>query len=123
MKTVGGQTFPEEVLRDYILQQELELAGSGGTAGDMLTALTDQYQDLLMVTGYNSSDVAVTVSLRDVSAGTVRLQLTIPASSAKVWRFNTTFKQTSHGGAWTATRPNDGAGTVSLYSQAVRKPK
>lgn len=126
METVGGTVFPEELIREYIYQQTVDVegdTGQGGTENTMVTAITGYHQDLCMVTGYNSSDQTINISLRDVAGGTVRLMLPFLAGEVKVWQFSPPFKQTTAGDAWTAMRPNDGAGTVTMYAQVVKKIK
>lgn len=120
MRNIGGQLFLEEEVRDQVLHQTAEL--TNGTAKTMVTAITGYYQDLLMVTGHNNSDAAVTVELNDGGSST-RLKLTVPANEAKTWTFPTPFKQDDHGNAWTADMGDYTNTTIGLYVQSVRKPK
>lgn len=118
MKTFAGQVFPAEKLRSEILQDSASL--TNGTEATLLTGIAREYHDLLMVTCHNDSDVAITVSLRDKTAGTVRMIVTVPATTAQTWTFPTPLKQTSEGDNWTADRPDGGAATLSVLAQFVR---
>jgi len=120
MRTIGGQTFPEEQIRERVSYQKVEL--TTGTAADMVTAITGYYQDLLMVTGHNNSDAAVTIELYDGGTST-KLKITIPAATAKTWTFPTPLKQATSGLAWTADMGDYTNTTIALYVQSVRKPK
>lgn len=118
METIGGQVFPAERIRDYVVQQATSI--TNGTEKTILTALSKYHQDLVMITGHNNSDAAITLDIRDNTGDTVRLKLTIPASSAKSWIFNTPYKQTLPGDNWTADMGDYTDTTVTIYVQAVK---
>jgi len=120
MRNIGGQLFLEEDVRERVSHQKVEL--TTGTATEMVTAITGYYQDLLMVTGHNNSDAAVTVELYDGGSST-RLKITVPAGEAKTWTFPTPFQQDTHSLAWTADMGDYTTTTIALYVQSVRKPK
>ena len=120
MEVIGGQVFPEERIRDHVVQQASALT-NGDETTILAAAKTGFFHDLCMIACHNDSDAAVTINVRDVTAGTVRMMLTIPAAEAKSWIFYTPFKQDAVANVWTADMGDYTNTTISTFVQAVRK--
>ena len=119
MKVIGGQVFPAEQNRDNIVQATTSI--TTGTETTILAALSGYYHDMIVVTGHNGSDAAVTLEIRDETGGTVRTKITIPAASAKSWIYHIPYKQTEKNNNWTADMGDYTNTTITMYIQAVKK--
>jgi len=81
------------------------------------------YHDLVHIVGVNTSDAAITVSIRDALAGTVRFKLTIPAGDTREVHFPHPWPQTSKNAAWTADMGDFTTTTISLFALAAKNKK
>ena len=74
---------------------------STGTETSLLAATVGSFHDLVYVMGANSSDAAMTVDIRDRTAGSVIMSLEIPANSTAGVAPALPIPQSNVGNAWT----------------------
>ena len=114
--TIGGQVFRNRDVRDRVLDQTTTI--STGTATEVVTAKEGYYHDLVLVTGHNDSDAAVTLVFDDVDVE--KFRMTFPASSQKQLTFDPPLKITEKNTAWTADMGDYTNTNIRLLIQFVR---
>ena len=115
---VGRLVVVLNQVRELVTGQTTSLAN--GTETTIVTAVAATYNDLVLVACHNNSTAAITVSFRDVAAGTVRFMMTVPASDSRVLRFNIPLPQTTVNTAWTADMGDYTNTTITILAQAVQ---
>lgn len=118
-KVIAGQVFRSQDVRDEVSHTTTSLAT--GTETTIDAAETGYYHDLVLITGYNSSDAAVSITLRDTTGGDAVMTMTIPATDSRSLQFNPPLKQTTPASNWTADMGDYTNTTLTLLAQIVRE--
>lgn len=117
---LGRQLVRPVQVRDLIVTAYASL--TNGTETTLLSASAGYFHDLIYIMGANSSDVAVTVDIRPVTAGNVIMSLQIPASGTAGVSLPVPIPQmgVDTGNNWTADM-NDITGTTVYVSALFSK--
>jgi len=116
---IGRQVVILGHVQDLQEQNSIQVSSSAET--DLFAgSATTVFNHLVSLDISNRSQFSTFVSIRDVSAGTVRLRYEIPPKGilVKTWPMATGFKQTTGGGSWTVQTNN--TATV-CYNVVVNK--
>jgi len=107
-------------IRDFTTVQTTSL--TTGTETTILTAETGIYHDMVLITCHNDSDAAVSVSIREATAGDVKFIMTIPAAGSQLepMRFPIPYPQAIVGANWTADQPDTTNTTITILAEAVK---
>lgn len=117
MINIGGQVFRNRDVRDRVLSQNTTL--STGTATEIVTAKTGFQHDIVLVTGYNDSDAAITVTFTDVD--TEKFRMTFAATAASQLKFDPPLNQAIKSTAWKADMGDTTNTNIYLLIQYVRE--
>lgn len=109
---LGRQVFRAHQVRDLI--STARVAITTGTETTLLAAVAGSYLDLMSVMMANSSDVAVSVDLRAVTAGNIVQTVQVPASGTAGWSPATPWPQDETGNNWTADMGDITGTTVTI---------
>jgi hypothetical protein len=85
-----------------------------GTETTLLAGTAGEYRDLIYIMGTNNSDVAVSVDIRNVTAGNIQTTVRIPANGTAGVSLPVPIPQEETGNNWTADLPDITGTTVTL---------
>lgn len=115
---IGRQVVVLNHVRDLVVQQHA--SNTDGTETTILTAgAAGVFHDLVSIKFCNSSATAITVDVRDVTAGTVIDRFYVPAGQTVGAVYSTPFKQTTAAENWTM----DASAAVSTLYCTVQAVK
>lgn len=114
---MGRQVVTHHQVRDLVTDNNITLTTTSETT--LLAAVASTFLDLTMLVITNSSSTATTVSIRDATAGTVRMVIDIAANGGAVIPFPVPRPQTTTNNNWTA-QLGTGVTSIHIYAQAVQ---
>lgn len=117
---LGRQLNRPVQVRDLITTAYVSVAN--GTETTFKAASAGEFLDLVYIMGSNSSDAAVIVDIRAVTAGNILMSLAIPANGTAGVSLSVPFPQSEGGNNWTADLPDITGTTVylsGLFSREV----
>ena len=116
---VGRLVVVLQQCRDLVAVNNITL--SNGTETTLLAAGgVGVFHDAVLISGANNSNAAVTVDIRDATAGTVKFSLDIPASGTQSMTFQIPYPQTTANGNWTVDMADITGTNVKLLIQAIK---
>lgn len=102
-------------VRDLINHQHTQIASSSSET-TIITAVASTFCDLTQLVLTNATATAVSVTIKDATAGTTRLIVALAASGGAVISFPRPVKQAAVNNNWTATL-SSAAVTVNIFAQ------
>lgn len=117
---LGRQLMRPVQVRDLIKTAYVSI--TNGTETTLLAGVAGAFLDCIMITASNNSDAAVSVDIRNVTAGNVIHTLRIPANSTAGWAPSVPWPQDATGNNWTVDGPDETGRTLTfsaLFSQEV----
>lgn len=115
---VGRQVAVIGQVRDLMIDQYTQIASSSAET-TILTAAASIFHDMTQLVITNATATAVSVTIRDVAAGSARMIIDLAASGGAVLSFPRPVKQATVNTAWTA-QLSSAAVTVNFYIQAEK---
>lgn len=115
---VGRQVCVVGQVRDLMVHQHTQIASSAAET-TILAAAAAIFHDLTQLVITNETATAVTVTIKDATAGTTRMIIALAASGGAVIPFQRPLTQSAVNGNWTATL-SSAAVTVNFLVQAEK---
>ena len=122
--TIGIATSAKQLADNHgVISTPISVRGSrltayvslaNGTEATLLAAQVGYFTDLIQVMGANQSDVAITLDIRDMTAGSVIATLEIPANGTAGISGASPIPQANQGNAWTVDMPDDSGAVVDI---------
>lgn len=103
-------------VRDLVNHQHTQIASSAAETTIVTAAGAGVFADLTQLVITNQTATAVTVTIKDATAGTTRLIVALAASGGAVIPFHRPVKQATANNNWTATL-SSAAVTVNIFAQ------
>lgn len=116
---VGRQVVAPYGVRDLVSHQHTQIASSSSETTIVTAAGAGVFADLIALIVTNQTATAVTVEIKDATAGTTRMIIALAASGGAVITFPAPVNQASANSDWTATL-SSAAVTVNIFAQYVK---
>lgn len=115
---LGRQLVIPYQVRDLLATASASL--STGTELTLLAGTAGEFHDLVQLSCSNSSDAAVTVSLRDATGGGVVKTILIPGNGQEHWQFTVPIPQNAAADTWTVDMSDITGTTVTIDSLFIK---
>lgn len=122
---IGADDLGRQITRPIQVRDLIKTAYvsvTNGTETTLLAGVAGSFLDCIMLTGSNNSDAAVSVDIRNVTAGNIVHTLRIPANATAGWAPAVPWPQDATGNNWTVDGPDETGRTLTfsaLFSQEV----